>query len=1166
MCAPILAQQDKAAMVGTITDAKQTAVAGAKVTVRNVKTGYSFDAVTNDQGRYETPQILQPGDYAIEVSAPGFKTATSQAVTLQIGDVREVSLSLQVGAVTEKVTVTADAPLLNTETSETGAVITGREIVDLPLKDRNFTQLATLTPGVSRAYVGVLTDATAFNQGDFRFGQGDVSGASNSAGSSEASRFSRSAGASISVNGLRPTNNNFSLDGVDNNEPQFGTIGVFPNPDAIQEFKVETSVAKAEEGRGGATINTIYQSGTNDIHGSLYYYGQNDALNATNWELLQQRSDEIAGGATPQQAAKDLPKSRIRVNEFGFTAGGPIIKNKTFFFVDYLGQRNATPNSFETVVPTAKSRTGDFSEFTSPIMDPQTCNTPGDMTSGGCTAFSGNVIPNLQTRTDFSSQALKFFALYPNPTINVTDPNNSPGHFNFFGTRADSENIDSFDVKIDHNLATKNHLYGRYTRDNQERVRANFFPKVPTAGFGAGDEVGNTRQVVVNDTHTFSPTMLNEFKFGWTQVEIGIKNCGVEGACGVSPTACQDLGIPNCNHGTPPTTGGILTGGFGTGFFEFSGDGGLFLVHSNNYFVSDSVTMISGKHTWKAGVQARPRYLTTIDGGRSGGLKGQLQYGAGQPQSTGNVQSDYLLSRPAIFDSNGVVSGGDKAFDLRTIEWGFYVQDDWKVSPSLTLNLGARYDLFPPWKEANGRLADYNVATRQIIIAKGSGDGIVSAATGNVGPRVGFAYNFGPQRKFVVRGGYGIFYAQDGVDYPPVIRNPPETGSVGFNGGGFFGGTADFNLSTGPPPVSIANPPVITPGSSLFVQELSQKSAHLEEFNLTSQWEFAKDWLLDVGYVGTRGRHLLATRNVGNSGNGLGIARTPTGAASSTNPSPDSPIGNVQVYENRASSNYDSMQVSVEKRFSHGLVMKSAYTWSHNIDDSTGVFQGLGDGRGTLGGPANPLDLRSDRGNSSLDRRQLFTTNLVYDLPFGKGKRFGGSASTAMDKVIGGWQVNGIWSAGSGQPFTVVANGATRANTTCNNISCASAPVAVMQPCDPANPNGPKAPVGAVAPATFVRNLDGTVDCLGNVGTFILLGNSSRNQFRGPSYFTNDLSAFKNWSVRERYRVQFGMEFFNAFNFVNHVVPNNNASNGDFRVFANVYPPRTMQYHLKVFF
>ena len=1180
---PAFAQQDKAGVSGTVTDPNGAAIVGAKVVVRNVDTGFAFDAATNDTGHYTTPSILPPGAYSIEVSKTGFKT-TTQRVTLQIGDFKELNFSLQIGQVSEKVIVSSEAPLLNTETSETGEVITGRQITDLPLKDRNFTQLATLTPGVSRALVGVLTDATLFNQGNAQFGQGDVSGASNSQGSSEASRFSRSGGASISVNGLRPTNNNFSLDGVDNNEPQFGTIGVFPNPDAIQEFKVETSVAKAEEGRGGATIDTLYKSGTNLYHGSLYYYGENDALDATHWEIGKLRGDAIAGGLTPAQAQQQIPKSRIHVNEFGGTVGGPVIKDKTFFFFDYLGQRNTTPNAFETVVPTAKSRTGDFSEYTSSITDPQTCRTPGDISSGGCSSFPGNIITNLQGRSDFSPQAFKFFALYPLPTVNVTDPNNSPGHFNFFGGRHNQELINNYDIKIDHTITTNNHLNGRFSYDNLARDRANFFPKVPTAGFGAGNEVGNTRGVVVSDSHVFRPTLLNEFKFGWTQVEIGILNCGVEGACGVSPTACQDLGIPNCNHGTAPTTGGILTGGFGTGFFEFSGDGGLFLVHSNNYYISDSVTVISGKHSWKAGVQARPRYLTTIDGGRSGGLKGQLQYGAGQPQSTGNVQSDYLLSRPAIFASNGVVSGNDQPFHLRATEWAIFVQDDWKATPNLTLNLGVRYDLFPPFHEADGRLSNYDVQARQIVIAKNGGDSIVSMAAGNVGPRIGFAYNFGPNQKTVLRGGYGIFYSQDGYDYPPTIRNAPETGSVGLNGGGFFGGTANCiltpgppvpacNLTTGPPVVSIANPPMITPGSSLFIQQSDQKSAHIEEFNLQTQWEFARDWLLDTGYVGTRSRHLLATRNLGNSGNGLGIARTPTGAASPTNPNPDTPISNVAAYEPRSSGNYDSLQVGVEKRYSRGFLFHSAYTWSHNIDDSSGVFQGFGDGRGTLGGPADPLDLRDDRGNSSLDHRHLLTANLVWDLPLGKGKRFASNAGSAVDKVIGGWQANYILSAGTGQHYTVVTNGATRANLLCDpgkvylsggllNPACFSAPTAMTAAC----PGGGTTTVGAVAPATLVRNLDGTVDCLGNVGSPILVGNSGRNQFTGPRYFGNDISFFKNWSVREKYKVQFGMELFNAFNKVNHVVPNNNFSNGGFHIFDNAFPPRTIRYRLKVLF
>src|SRR5713226_2834817 len=508
---PAAAQTNRGVIVGSITDKSGGGIAGATVKIVNVATEQTFETTTNKEGRYVAPGLV-PGRYRAEVTQKGFKTAGSDVVDLPVGSTLEVSLLLEVGTVSEKVTVTATGTELQTESSNLGEVITGRQITELPLKDRNFTTLAELAPGVSRSYVGILTDATAINQGDTRFGQGDVQNTSNSQGSTEASRFSRSGGGSISVNGLRPTTNNFSLDGVDNNEPQFGTIGVFPNPDAIQEFKVDTGVSKAEVGRGGANINVNYQSGTNALHGSAYYYGQNDKLNAENWGLGRLRAQN------PTDATLAAP-SRLRVNEFGFTVGGPIIKNKLFFFGDYLGQRNATPNAFATVAPTALSRTGDFSEFTGAITDPQSCATPGDISSGGCKTFvqetGQNIIPStpaltcphLAPNTCFSTaniipQGLKFLALYPLPTkLNVVNPNQGVSNRNYFGVRNNTEKINSFDVKADYKLSNKNTLSGRYTRDNQERDRANEGPKVPTMGFGAGNEIGNTRQVAVNDVH-----------------------------------------------------------------------------------------------------------------------------------------------------------------------------------------------------------------------------------------------------------------------------------------------------------------------------------------------------------------------------------------------------------------------------------------------------------------------------------------------------------------------------------------------------------------------------------------------------------------------------------------------------------------------------------------
>lgn len=1178
------AQSDRASIVGNVSDTSGALVSGAKVKVTNEATGVSFDSSTDDSGRYVTPNILRPGTYKVEVSRDGFKSKVTSGVLLQIGDVKEVNVTLEVGAAGETVTVTSEAPQLETETSNRSEVITGRQVTELPLRDRNFTNLATLAPGVSRAIVGVLTDAQLFNQGNSN--AGNVPGGSNERGSTESARFSRSGGASITANGLRPTNNNFSLDGVDNNEPQFGTIGVFPNPDAIAEFKVETSVGKAESGRGGAVINTSFQSGTNSLHGSVYYYGENSALNATHAEirrkqeeLLSQTNPATGNNFTQEEAIQRQPKSAIRKHEFGFTFGGPLIKNRTFFFGDFLGQRNSLPEAFESVVPTSLSRAGDFSEFHNP--DGSFCVTGEDLTRprGSCDPdgagplpsntdfrvfnpqtglpFAGNIVPGfagLPACTTVVPPTLcrsvvgtAFLNTYPLPNVNIVSPTNQIGRFNFLGTRANTESINSFDVKVDHRLTDKNNLSGRYSYSDQSRFRANFFPGVPTAGFGAGDEVGNTRQVVISDTHAFRPTILNEAKFGWTHIEIGIFNCGVGGACGVSETFCDDIGIPNCNTGSLAGSGGILTGGFGNGFFEFSGDGGLFLVKSNNFYVADSLTIISGKHTWKAGFELRPRRLDTIDGGRSGGLKGQLQWG---DNNTGNAQADVMLGRPSPFVSRGTIApdadGVISPFRLRANEWSFYVQDDWKVTPNLTLNLGVRYDIYPSWTERDGRLANYDVSSSDIIQASGSGDSLVDTDHNNFGPRVGFAYSFGDERQFVLRGGYGLFYSQDGVDYPPLVRNPPETGSVAFN----FSGPA-FNFDTGPPVVTLVDPPVLTTNDTLFTLQPEQKTATIHEWNLTLQWQFARDWLFDLGYVGTRSRNLLATRQIGAQGNGLGLATTP-GALF---------INNVTAYENRTSSNYDGLQARMEKRMSRGLLALISYTWAHNVDDSSGVFTAPGDQRNSNFGPINPFDHSRDRGNSSLDHRHLFSANAIWDLPIGRGKALGGDVSTGWDKIIGGWQSNFIFSAQTGQHFSVGAGGPS-GDTTSVLIGDPFANVPVgryLNPAAFASPSTNPADPGFAGTTCVARPA-------GFAPGQVCFGNTGRNMFTGPGFFRTDFSLFKNTRVTERVNTQFGIEFFNLFNHNNHLIPQNFSNNGDFGFFRNSLAPRLIQYRVKLIF
>ena len=1082
---------------------------------------------------------------------------------MQTAQTLALDITLQTGAVGAEVTITTAPSLVETETSDRGSVITGREVTELPLSGRNFTQLATLTPGVSRVTIGTLSDARANNNGDPNAG-GQGPGGGNPVGSTESARFSRSGGAVLSANGQRPTTNNFSVDGVDNNEPQFGSIGVFVNPDAIAEFRVTTSVPPAEIGRAaGAVINTSFRSGSNEFHGSLYYYGQNSRLNALHPILSRTIAEQTSRGD-----ANILKKAVQQIHEFGGTVGGPIIKNHTFFFFDYLGARNNLPTEIRSTVPSANVRAGNFSEFTftrdcgrgvSGILCDPVTGLP----------FAGNTVPAGR----ISSVARSFLSAYPLPTatgiLNVNDSSTR----NFFGQRSVVERIDNFDIKIDHRLTSKNSLSGRYSRQNNKTARGSFFDVVP-AGFGNGEELNNTRQVVVSDTHTFSPTLLNEFRFGYTKIDIGILNCGTGGACGISPTFSKDVGIPNVNDGTFEQSGSILTGGFGNGGMEFAGDGGPFIVFSKNPYIADTLTIIKGKHTLKTGFETRLRYVNTIDGGRTGGLKGNLAYGDGSTDhrpivagqvcpaastigtdcfvdpngipygGTGNAVFNILIGLPSTQAFRGSVPGG--AFNLRSQEYGFFVQDDWKTSDRLTLNLGLRYDLFPSATEKNGRLGNYDPATRVILLASGKSDRLIQTDRNNFGPRVGFAYAIGAEKNMVVRGGYGLLYTLDATDRPPLVQNPPFTNSVTFDP--FSNGLRNLtSLQTGPPNVPLINPNTLvdpTTGAAsvvVFRQDPNQTTALVHQFNVTFQYQFAKDYSFDIGYVGTRSRNLLRTRDIGSSG--TADARNVAGAYLSA-----------QLYENTARANYDSLQTQLQKRLSRNVQGQISYTYSRNRDDSTGVFNGLGEGRGSRGGPQNPFDLAAEYGVSSLDVPHLLSADAIIDLPFGKGQRYLNSSAVA-DKVIGGIQLNIIVSGRSGYPFSVVDgdNQSVRANVTGDPFAGTNGTGGHYL-----NAAAFSGPTGACPGPNCVVNA---------AGRQIRFGIQPRNEFRGPGFIRTDFSVFKNTGLTERLKMQIGLEFFNVFNQASYTVPNNNfRDTGGFGRFDAALPARVIQYRLKFLF
>ncbi len=1137
------AQTNKADIVGTVTDQNGAVVSGATVTITKVDTNAERVVTTGDAGQYEASR-LEIGTYKVTASKQGFQTVTHENIVLQINDRLRVDITLQPGTVTGVVTVTAAPPMVETETSDRGNVVTGREVTELPLQGRNFTLLATLTPGVAQAsnagFGGAGPDARQFNNGDPRAGSGGP-GASNAEGDTPTTRFARSGSGTLTVNGQRPTNNNFALDGVDNNEPQFGSIGIFPNPDAIAEFKVTTSVPPAEVGRAsGAVVNVTTLSGTNSFHGSAYYYGQSSALNALHPILKRDIANAIINHAAV------IPRKAVtRINEFGGTIGGPIIKNKLFFFDALLLQRNDIPHPFASSVPTALSRNGNFSEFAScppphaGIKDPNT----GER-------FPGDIIP--AQRIDPIAQ--KILNLYPLPTINIPCP--SQGNNNFFGNRRVKERINNNDIKIDFNGA-KNSVTGRWSEQRLNNLRDNFFPieqtgspGLPTAGFGAGEEVGNARQIVLSDRYLFNPSLINEFRFGFTQVNIGIHNCGVLGACGVSPTWAKDIGIPNVNLGGPETTGGAGIGFVDTGFVEFLGDGGLFQAKSKNAYFGDTVTIIKGRHSWKAGGELRSRFLNTVCGGCAGFEKGAI--GFGDFNGAGNSQANALLGITGFAQRSRTIGG---PFDLRWQEYGLFVQDDWKANDRLTLNLGLRWDLLPGSTaptEKNGRISYYFPDQRKVVVASGSGDRIVSLDKHNFGPHLGFAYAVNKAKTLVARGGYAIVYTLDGIDYPPAVRNPPFT-NISFS---------NWTLATGPPLITNGIDPNNLPtGTNLFAVDPQQRSALVHMFHAGVQYEFHRNYSLDVGYVGNRSRNLLATFQLGSGGQGIALNNQ------------GQLIGSVLLYSNAARSSYDGLQTQLRKRFSHNVQGGASYTWSHTIDNNTGIFNGLGDSRSfARKGPVNPFDLNFDRGNSVLDIRHLFSADAIIDLPFGKGQRYLNHGG-ASDKIVGGWQLNIVENARSGFAFGVVcqnalvhpvivgnpfSNAPTDRFMSASAFLCAPPVVAKdTDPFDQVNRNNP-------ANAAF---FGGLTEIKNAAGQTVRFGNLGRNTFRGPAIWNTNLSIFKNTRVTENTKIQIGMEFFNLFNHTNLTVPNNDVTDpGSFGRFNGAFPGRVIQYRFKFIF
>ena len=1177
----LLAQKNVGSIVGSVKDPVGALVPNAKVTVTNNATGAAREVTSNEAGEFAVTN-LEPGNYKVTVEADGFKTLALASVTVETNArVPIAAVFTEVsGAGDNVVNVAVDsAPLVESETSVRGDLITGREVTDLPIPQRNFTLLAGLSPGVTRpsaASVGVLGGGGNFVNG----GPGS---------STESTRFRESGGSVISANGARVTQNNFSLDGVDNNESQFGQIAVFPNPDAIAEFKIETSVPSAESGRAaGAIISTTFKSGGNQIHGTIF-------------ENYQGRFLSAAAAQFDENGANNSFIPNYVTHNYGGTVGGPIMfpspgingrdpywydgRNRSFFFVSVAGQRNGTPafggGEFPFVtVPTAAMRMGDFSAWLQPgTMQTYNLEGGGTVVAPVGTIFDpqgnpipGNTLVNCATCGAFSLYGQNLLSAYPLPT--------EPGLVNNYRrNRAERSNVDSWDVKIDHKITDNNTIFGRYSRSKNSRIRDNNFPDSPTgnilpSGFGAGDEFGNSRGLTLGDTHIFTPTLVNDLRVGWTKVQIGINNPGINGALGINPNIDATLGSQGIND--CGTCEGIILLGIvdPTISQEFVGDGGPFYFLSNNYNFADTVTLVKGNSIFKFGTDLRDRRNTNFDGGRNGGTKGQYQYGtsaggfvAGNytgigSNDTGNAVANFLLGYQPGFLGRGTPGG---PFTLQSAELAFFVQDDWKVSPDLTLNLGLRYDIFTAPTERFDRQVNFDPATGNLIVAGESAPGgrdLAKNDLNNFGPRIGMAYSgLLDSKKLVIRGGYGIVYTTDVSGVQPLTSNP-GTGAANFqctpitNPGGCPAAypTGRYPFETGIPfaPGSeiAAAPGTIFPaptGGNIIYNDPNRKDAYVHQFNLTGQYEFAPNWLAEIAYVGSRTKNLLIVRNIGTAGDQGG-----PGSREVTN------ISTVTASEYTASASYDSLQAKVEKRFSKGLSILSTYTWAKAIDDNPGGFCFGGTGPRTCG-PDDPLRPELDRSLSDLDIRHRFTFANVYDLPWGRGRTYWSDMPAALDALIGGWQLNNIITLQSGPVFTPNWRG--------------GRPDLVGDPTPTADQlaQGIMLNVAAFAAPSqqvFASDTNCYTDGVAN-GNCPMIGTLGRNTFRGDNQEYWDASLFKNFripAISEAFNVQLRISAFNVLNHVNRSAPNGNIEDGNFGKDFSEQRRRQMEFGLKIIF
>lgn len=1045
------AQAVTGTILGTVTDDTGAVMPGVTVTVTHIETGRSRTYVSESNGEYVAPSI-PTGTYRVTAELQGFKSVTIEGMRVGVDQRVRVDVQLEVGAMTETVEITAETPLVQANSSDLSTTMSEEQIKALPLNGRNFVSLTRTMPGVLRGIPGANIDG--------------------------AGSLAWRASASFSANGMRPRDNNYLLDGVDNNETWLQTVVIFPSVDALDEFKLQTSTYSAEFGRSlGGVVNLQIKSGTNNLHGSAFEFLRNDRFDANNF------FNNRAG----------RPKPPFKQNQFGGTVGGPIAHDRTFFFFDYQGVRISQGATYLSTVPSLRMRSGDFGEVSRVIYDPLTGQ-----------PFPNNVIP--ANRIDPVAARI-LSQLYPEPNTAGSIGNSGQPINNYLINPTLSREDDQFDVKVDHNLTTNNRFFGRYSYQKTHRNLPATLPHGDAgATFGAGDGNIKAQSFAFNDTHTLGSRWLNEFRFGINSIKFLMTPIDY----GTNPA--QAVGIPGINLNEVTSAMTQLTF---QNIRNLGANGNQPLITNQRDFqFFDNVTWLKGRHTMKMGgsITLRSREILNADS-----IVGRFEFNNNQTSNCAGLASGCTINTATGFDVASFLLGYSSRkvrnmFDADTYtekrpEYSLYVQDDFRLSNRLTLNLGLRWDVYVPWVEVDDRQSNFDESTGTFVVA--SPDAVIAGvkvgrylqtySKRDFAPRLGFAYDLSGDGRLVLRGGYGMFWnftpggtSSSKAQNPPFLQATDLTTTVG---------ATTLRIADGLPPPPGVDPNRPAAGSTRSIFDINFRDGYSQNWNLNVQKQLGTNYMVEVAYAGSRGRNMLLKGNPNQAPPVVGVTDQNVNRPYAQLAPALRTIGQVQ---SRGTLDYHGLLMKFQRRFADNFSLMTSYTFSKSID-----LNSDNDGEVTLTNVYNP---QYNRGPSDYDITHTFSQTWVYELPYARARWFGG------------WQTSGTLYLRSGLPLTISQVQGVQSTGTGNR---------------PNRLGDGRADNPTIEqwfnPAHFQAVTEIT-------GTY---GDSGRGIVRGPGQFNIDMSIVKNTRIG-RFDTEFRIEAFNLLNHPQFANPNTTFGNAAF--------------------